>query len=538
MSGDPLRTESASAPGLPPWPRQRDNLLLFAGCVALQYLSAPIIYVGITQGSLLDQLGANAVIANIPGASFFVMATLVALVSWAFPKVRHLKPILVTCYAVAGLTAGLTAWVLSLQQVTNNTKIMMVILQSGMTGATVPTAIAFIWEVLGRTTESSRRGIALGMAYGVGPLLAAVGSLGSQLILAGHFELGPLVLSTEVMPAPLNYALLFGLVCPVMVAAAVLASRFTIPVPESDVERKPVTHIIDISAGVLVSMIAMACSLFSNLFAQQTENLSNGAAAVDGLVLRAYQFFSSVLGIEEVERLCVWLMSLSSLLMILATVLFAYHFRDLLSVRILRLITIATLLFYVGNVIPTNMNLYSKSVLGVDPTEYAGYQNLMRFSFKALAGLGLGWLLVKTNPRSGILVTAVLYLAALGWAMFVSGKAYLLAFGIFGAGELIGVYAPNYMLSACNKNQMKRGQVLMNLLMGPVGQMGIVFGWIATTIDQREWTLFGQTSRAFGFQTSFALCGLFLLAGIVLVLWRFPAHPRPTAEAGSPAIDR
>lgn len=532
MSGESSRTDSTPATDVLTWPQQRRNLVLFAGCVGLQYLSAPVIYVGITQGSLLNFLGANPVIANIPGASFFVMATLVALISWAFPKVRHLKSVLVTCYAVAGAVAGLTAWVLSQEHISNHTKIFMVILQSGMTGATVPTAIAFIWEVLGRTTEASRRGIALGMAYGVGPLLAAAGSLGSQLILAGHFELGPLVLSTEVMTTPLNYALLFGLVCPVMLGASVLASRFVIPVPESDVERKPVTQVVDISAGILVSVFAMACSLFSNLFNQEAARLTETPDEVDGLVFAVYQFFSTGLGIQEVEQLSVWLMGLASVLMIVASILFAYHFRDLLSVRIIRLVTIATLLFYVGNVIPTNMNLYSTSVLGVDPAEYAGYQNLMRFSFKALAGLGLGWLLVKTNPRSGILVTAVLYLGALGWAMFVTGKAYLIAFGIFGAGELIGVYAPNYMLSACSGGQMKRGQVLMNLLMGPVGQMGIVFGWVVTTVERREWTLFGQTSRALGFQASFAVCGTVILLGIVVAVIWLPKKPGPDTESG------
>ena len=534
MSGELTTTESTSAAALPPWQQQRKNLVLFASCVALQYLSAPVIYVGITQGSLLDKLGTNPVIANIPGASFFVMATLVALISWAFPQVRHLKPILVTCYTVAGITAGLTALVLAMDQFTTNTKIMMVILQSGMTGATIPTAIAFIWEVLGRTTESSRRGIALGMAYGIGPLLAAVGSLGSQLILAGHFEMGPLALSTSVLPSPLNYALLFALVSPVMIAAAVLVSFFTIPVPTVDVTRKPATQIIDISAGILVSILAMLASLFSNLLSQESKTLTNTPDSVDAPVRAVYHFFRGLLGIREVEPLAAWLMGISSVLMILAALLFAWHFRDLLSVKILRLITLATLLFYVGNVIPTNMNLYSKSVLGVDPAEYAGYQNLMRFSFKALAGLGLGWLLVKTNPRSGILVTATLYLAALGWAMVVTGKAYLIAFGIFGAGELIGVYAPNYMLSACNQNQMKRGQVLMNLLMGPVGQMGIVFGWIATTVDQRQWSLLGQTSQAFGFQVSFAFCGLFLIAGMLLVLFRFPTDPGTSVSPHHP----
>ena len=72
---------------------------------------------------------------------------------------------------------------------------------------------------------------------------------------------------------------------------------------------------------------------------------------------------------------------------------------------------------------------------------------------------------------------------------------------------------------------MMEMRVLMNLLMGPVGQMGIVFGWVAATVDQRQWSLLGQSSQAFGFQVSFALCGLFLIAGMLLVLFRFPTDP-------------
>ena len=45
---------------------QRRNLLIFASCVALQYLAAPVIYVGITQAALLKQLGANTRL-GIPG---------------------------------------------------------------------------------------------------------------------------------------------------------------------------------------------------------------------------------------------------------------------------------------------------------------------------------------------------------------------------------------------------------------------------------------------------------------------------------------
>ena len=41
------------------WPEQRRNLILFACCTGLQYLAAPVLYVGITQASLCDRLGAD-----------------------------------------------------------------------------------------------------------------------------------------------------------------------------------------------------------------------------------------------------------------------------------------------------------------------------------------------------------------------------------------------------------------------------------------------------------------------------------------------
>lgn len=464
------------------------NLRLFAAIVSLQYLAAPVIYVGITQASLLEELQANALVANLPGASFFVMATLVALVAWAFPKVRHLKPILVTCYGLAAVTAGMTAVALILP-ISNQAKIAVVILQSGVTGATIPTAIAFIWEVLGRTTDASKRGVALGLAYGAGPVLAAVGSLISQLILAGHFELGPLELQVEKMKSPENFALLFALIAPVMLLASVIAGRFVINVPAEEPSRRPFSEVIDLGTGILAGIAAMIFALYDQ-------------------------------------------MAVSIGFMLLSTVLFVVHFRDLLSVRLVRLVAIMTLILYVGNTIPSNMSLYSASVLG-DPADYAGYQNLLRFAFKALAGIGLGWLLVKTNPRAGVLVTAFLYVVALTWAVFATGTWYLLAFGIFGAGELIGVYAPNYMLSACSPSQMKRGQVLMNLSMGPIGQVGILFGWIADTVKKSGSTALGQTSQALGFKISFAVCAGVLVLGILFTAIWIPSTPERGVDGSS-----
>ena len=466
---------------------QRRNLLLFASCVAMQYLAAPVIYVGITQSSLLDKLGANATIANLPAASFFVMATLVALVAWYKPRVVDLKPVLVWCYLLAAATSGLLGLVL-ISPLEDNLKIYCVIVQSGITGATIPTAIAFIWEVLGRGTRESERGLALGLAYGLGPVLAAFGSLGSQLILAGSFEVFALTLKVPVLDFPNNFALLFLIEAPVMAVAAILASRFVIDVPEHEEPgRQPFVEVLDLFVGILASIGALVCMLLEYSLVAYT-------------------------------------------LMVVSTVLFAYHFRDLLSSRLLRLAIIVTVLVYIGNIIPSNMALYSKDVLGVDPEQTAGYQNAMRFGFKAIAGLMLGWILTRSNARSGILITSGLYVMALFWAMCASSGMYLFAFGIFGAGELIGVYAPNYILSASRKSQMRRCMVLMNLLMAPVGQLGPVFGQMADSIQEKGFTFLGQSSRAFGFQVSFAVCAAVILLGILVAVVWLPGNPSPVDE--------
>ena len=77
---------------------------------------------------------------------------------------------------------------------------------------------------------------------------------------------------------------------------------------------------------------------------------------------------------------------------------------------------------------------------------------------------------------------------------------------------------------------MKRGQVLMNLLMGPVGQFGIIFGWIAATIQKKDLSLLGQDSQAFGFQVSFFVCALILVAGVLYTLKYLPREPHQARE--------
>src|SRR5947199_9924450 len=96
------------------WPEQRRNLILFACCTGMQYLAAPVLYVGITHASLCDRLGADARTANLPATLFFAMTAMPALIAWASPRVSALRRNLALCYSVTALMLAATALVLTL----------------------------------------------------------------------------------------------------------------------------------------------------------------------------------------------------------------------------------------------------------------------------------------------------------------------------------------------------------------------------------------------------------------------------------------
>jgi len=421
--------------------QQTRNLLLFAACTGLQYLAAPVGYVGVTQASLCHELGASDKVANLPETAFLALTFAPVILAWWIPYVGWLKRNLVVCYSAAALSQlGVVAAMLL--PLSANIRIAAVVIQAAVAGLAVPSAIAFLWELIGRGAETSRRGLALGLAFGFGPLLAVVGSLASQLILNGSIggEGESALVSIRVLEFPANFALLYGCVAPAMAFAAILSTQFVVPLPEVELERRP--------------------------------------------------FADSVLGgIAE-------------------------FWRD----PVLRTAAIVTVLIYVGNTITSNLNLYSEQASGDSPMLQAGNQNAVRFAFKMVAGLLLGWLLAKTNPKAGLLATGLMFLASVVLAMFVTGDAYVLVFGIYGAGELVGVYAPNYILSASRPNQMRRNMALVTMMMAPAAPAGYLFGMISDSVG-------ASFGKSVGFRTSFAVCAAIMLVGILLAIVRLPARP-------------
>jgi MFS family permease len=468
------------------WPQQRRNLIVFASCTGMQYLAAPVLYVGITQASLCDRLGADARTANLPGTLFFAMTAMPALLAWLSPRVSALKRNVTMCYAASALMLATLAATLSLN-VSDSAKLAMVILQGGVSGAVMPAAIALLWEVIGRGSAESRRGLALGLAFGLGPILAVVGSMGQTVLLGGDI----FGIRFHGVGYPWNFFTLFAAGAPIMGLAAVFSRFLIVPPIEHEPEREPIGAV----TGLLVGLPLMLLSVCSMHAAAERSNDS-------------FRYVGYVAGIGAAAAL-------------------VYHFRSILSQRVLLLATLVTVLVYAGNVIPSNMNLYSAEALGDLPEKYAGVQNTLRFSFKVVAGTALGWLLTRTNPRSGILATSSIFLASQVWAMFVTGPWYLVAFGIHGAGELIGVYAPNYIVSASPRDQLRRNMAFVTMLMVPAAPAGYLYGAIVDLAKSQQWSAFGLSGAALGFRLSFATCGLMILCGIVLAATRLPKQPRP-----------
>ncbi|MEO8496233.1 MAG: hypothetical protein ABI614_14280 [Planctomycetota bacterium] len=467
------------------WPDQRRNLVLFASCTGMQYLAAPVLYVGITQASLCDRLGADARTSNLPATLFFAMTAMPAIIAWLSPQVRSLKRNLMLCYAVSGGMLALLAVTLLLP-LPDGVKLAMVILQGGVAGAVMPAAIALLWEVIGRGSDEARRGLALSLAFGLGPILAVGGSFAQTALLGG--DLFGWKFSGAAYPW--NFVVLFGAGAPVMAVAAWLSRLFVVPPVDIEPQREPLSAVMPLLVGVPIMFASVA--------------LMHSAAVTGNEAYRQAGYLAAAI----------------------AAVSVIYYFRSLLRQRVLLVATIVTILVYAVNGSPSNMNLYSHDALGDSPEKFAGLQNMLRFGCKAVAGGFLGWMLTRTNPRAGILATAAICLVSQVWAMLVTGPWYLASFVIFGAGELIGVYSPNYMVSASRTNDLRRTMAFATMLMVPAAPAGYLFGSIVDYVRGHELTAFGLTSESLGFRLSFLASSLLILVGIVVAVTLLPKRPR------------
>jgi len=183
----------------------------------------------------------------------------------------------------------------------------------------------------------------------------------------------------------------------------------------------------------------------------------------------------------------------------------------------IRIAALATVLIFAGNMILSNISLYTQQILGTAAEQYVGYQNALRFGCKIISGGLIGWLLTTTNPRSGLIATGLVGLVGVLWATVVPGKWFMVSFGLMGAGELFATYYPNYILSCSPASKMRRNMAFTYMLPLVASPAGWLFGRISD--------LCGQDHRP-----SFVVAMLFLAATVALVVIALPARPRPRRE--------
>ncbi|MFO0888020.1 MAG: MFS transporter [Isosphaeraceae bacterium] len=419
---------------------QTRNILIYSVNWGLIYLASPVTYVGVVQATLIDRLGFSNSEANLPASAYLWSMPLAVLVIWLFPQVRALRPMLITALASAAVMGGLVAFaVTAMSPRAILTALVAYAVVWGCGNGVIATCQ---WEMIGRGVSASRRGQALALAFGAGPILAVIASLGSQLIMGGDAKV-PGFLAWMPRPGyPWNFATLYLASVLVLGAAAIQSWFFIVPRPVAEVRRQP--------------------------------------------------FVSGVFG----------------------------GFLDYLGSRPIFFAAIAYIMVYSGHEILQNLSLYTREVLGESPDSYAGLLLALRFGFKVAAGFFLGWLLVKTDPRTLLLATAGLTFLAVLWGAVVPGWWFLLASGILGAGELFGVYYPNYILDCSPRSQIRRNMVFTNMITMLVGFAPVVYGWISDT--------FGEDDKKFGFRVSFAVSLAVLAATMILVRLTLPARPRPS----------
>ena len=416
---------------------QRRNALIYASLTSLIYLAAPVLYVGFTQAAFCKRLGASDTVSNLPTTAYLMMTPFAVIIAWLIPQTRRLKSVLSTSYLATAIAGAVMAFVTVLPGPGwDSLRIASIIAHAVVLGGANGVAACFHWELLARGLSEARRGKAFSLAFGLGPILAVVGSLASQLILTNRvFGWQPAF--WQPISYPYNFALLFAASTPIMGLAACLARLWVIPIPEVEAERKP--------------------------------------------------FIPAVFG----------------------------GFGRFLSYRLILVACVSYLLAYTGHKVQINMVLYTQDAVNLPAEALVGYQNALRFACKVVAGLLLGWVLLRTNPRTCMVLTALLDLTSVLWILFARGMSFLFAFGLSGAGELFGVYFPNYIVSCSPQSQVRRNMAFLMLIQAPVGLGPAAFGWIAD-----RW----------GRRVSFWVALVIMISGLLLVLTALPARPRPRPE--------
>jgi len=443
---------------------QRRNICCFGAFWAIYYLAAPVSYVGLTHANLLKTLGNNDKVNNLPSAVYQWLAFVPVLAAWLFPQPRHLKPLGLTAIcSMAAITAvvGVTLWVGASPTVTT----AVVIGHAAVFGAGSGVILTAMWDAVKRGVSTSRRGAALALAFGVGPLFACVGALLQDAVFDGKLLGG----NSFGLKFPNNYMAMFAAVSPLMLLAATVLGLFTLP---ATAERHPElgSPMTEVRKGIRQFLqnriVLFAVALYVLVY-------SGGNAILANVSLHAK---TALRGEEQTRHDTTAYVTISLQSQPLAAAVSTGYF------------------------------------LTVPENDTLGVQSFLRFGCKAVAGALLGWLLAAANPRATLLATTSVLLFGMGWALNSTGWWFMATFGLLGAGELFGAYFPNYVTTASEKRFVRVNMAYLSVLSTLIGFSSLAFGAI---------------SDSYGRMASFRVAAGLLVFALFLICFLLPADPTP-----------
>lgn len=229
--GGPLTDKNPDDDCPLPVATQNWNIACYATFWAIYYLVAPVSYVGSTHANILQKLGNTDDINNLPAAMYLWLTFVPVVVSWLFPHSRYLKPLATVSSGLMMLVTAavaVTLWLGASPRVST----LVIIAHGAIFGAANGFLFAALWDLLRRGVSTSRRGKALGLTFGIGPLFACVGSLFQDACLTGNL-LGGWTLG---LSFPNNYLTMFAVATPLILLASSVLSLFAVPAPTAEHE--------------------------------------------------------------------------------------------------------------------------------------------------------------------------------------------------------------------------------------------------------------------------------------------------------------
>lgn len=196
----------------------RHNGWVFTVCYILIFLAAPILYVGVVQATLLDKLGANKTVANLPAATYMLGQIAPLFFSWLVPH-RLERQVVVWANAATGIVIALVFMTLVVP-CPAEVRIGAVVLQGLLQGLSASTSFVFMVGCLRRGTSEQGLALTLKRTFTITPLFAVAGSLGAQYLLNPGLPF---------LPYPFDFAALHLIGTLAAFSIALNARRFRLP---------------------------------------------------------------------------------------------------------------------------------------------------------------------------------------------------------------------------------------------------------------------------------------------------------------------